>query len=286
MTCGCSSPGSRSTDSVRAILASGSLRALFQPIVDLDRRRSSATRPSPAAPSAAPSRTPLELFAAARREGLLAELDSACRAQAFRSAVASGRLSPLTLFVNVEPEVLDGAPLDDLLEIARSAPRALRVVFEVTERGSPPGRRAAAHRRAHPRARLGDRARRCRRRPEVARVHVAAAARGRQARSPPDPAAAEPRDRRDHARGQRLCRELRSPAAGGGDRDEDHLATAHALGARFGQGWHFGRPSEQPSTLRVAEAGLTRAHIEPAPNGSAFDCLAAGTPCAARASAC
>ena len=38
------------------------------------------------------------------------------------------------MFVNVEPEVLDSAPLDDLLAIAAGAPGELRLVLEITER--------------------------------------------------------------------------------------------------------------------------------------------------------
>ncbi len=45
-----------------------------------------------------------------------------------------GLLGPLTVFVNVEPGVLDAAPLDDLLAIAESAPGELRVAMEITER--------------------------------------------------------------------------------------------------------------------------------------------------------
>ena len=268
-----------STDSVRGILSSRTLRALFQPIVDLDSQAVIGYEALARGPVGSPLENPLALFAAARSEGLLAELDSACRAQAFRAAVGSGRLAPLTLFVNVEPEVLDGAPLDDLLEIARSAPRALRVVFEVTER--------AITTRPAELLRTVARVRECGwaialddvgadprslafmslLQPEVVKLDL----RLIQQRPSPEIAA--------------IMHAVNAYTEGSaalllaeGIENEDHLATARALGARFGQGWLFGRPSEQQSTLRVAEAGLTRAHIEPAPNGSAFDCLAAGTP--------
>ena len=93
----------------------------------------SPTRRSPAARRARSQRPDL-LFAAARAAGRLAELDEICRAAAFRGAVAQGLLAPLTVFVNVEPEVLDSAPLDDLLAIAAGAPGELRLVLEITER--------------------------------------------------------------------------------------------------------------------------------------------------------
>lgn len=45
-----------------------------------------------------------------------------------------GLVAPFTLFVNVEPEILDAAPLTDLLAICDAAPGELRVVLEITER--------------------------------------------------------------------------------------------------------------------------------------------------------
>ena len=119
---------------VRRLIARDELRIVFQPIVDIDASTVVGYEALARGPAGSPLESPAKLFAAARAAGCLAELDSACRERAFREAVASDRLAPLTLFVNVEPEVLDGAPLHDLLRIASSAPRALRVVFEVTER--------------------------------------------------------------------------------------------------------------------------------------------------------
>ena len=53
----------------------------------------------------------------------------------------TGLLAPLTVFVNVEPEVLDSAPLDDLLAIADDAPgRAAASSWRSPSARSPPGR--------------------------------------------------------------------------------------------------------------------------------------------------
>src|ERR1700709_1039110 len=103
------------TPNVRGLLAEGGLRSVFQPIVDLHAGALLGSEPS-------------------RAHGCLAEREAACGAQAFRSAVAGGLLAPLTVFVNVEPEILGTAPRTELLEIARAAPGELRVVFEITER--------------------------------------------------------------------------------------------------------------------------------------------------------
>ncbi len=69
-----------------------------------------------------PMESPLALFGAARRCGLLAELDEACRAAAIRGASELGLLEPLTVFVNVEPEVIENAAFTDLLVIIEAAP--------------------------------------------------------------------------------------------------------------------------------------------------------------------
>ena len=87
---------------------------------------------------------------------------------AFRGAVAQGLLAPLTVFVNVEPEVLDTAPLDDLLAIAGGrARRAAAGPRDHRARPGRPARGAAPHRRARARARLGRRPRRRGRRLDV-----------------------------------------------------------------------------------------------------------------------
>jgi EAL domain-containing protein (putative c-di-GMP-specific phosphodiesterase class I) len=268
-----------STDSVGSILAAGTLRALFQPIIDLDSQAVIGYEALARGPLGSPLESPLALFAAARAEGLLAELDSACRAQAFRSAVTSGRLAPLTLFVNVEPEVLDGAPLDDLLQIASTAPRALRVVFEITERSitARPAEllRTVARIRDHGWAIALDDVGADPRslafmsllRPEVVKLDLSLI----QERPSPEIAAImHAVNAYTEGSGSLLLAE--------GIETQAHVATAHALGARFGQGWLFGRPSEERSPLRVAAAELTRSHVEPAPNMSPFDCLAPGTP--------
>ena len=114
-------------------LLPGGVHSVFQPIVELDTGRVVAYEALARGPRG-PLERPDLMFAAARSAGRLAELDQACRTAAFRGAVEQGLLAPLTVFVNVEPEVLDSAPLDDLLAIAGDAPGELRVVLEITER--------------------------------------------------------------------------------------------------------------------------------------------------------
>jgi EAL domain-containing protein (putative c-di-GMP-specific phosphodiesterase class I) len=268
-----------SARTVRGLLRTGGLRAVFQPIVDLDVQSVVGYESLARGPVGSPLEQPIELFAAARAEGLLAELDAACRELALRAAVDSGRLAPLTVFVNVEPEVLDGAPLHGLQEIAGSAPRHLPVVFEITERSI--ASRPAALLRTVDRIReygwsvaLDDVGADARSlaflsllRPEVVKLDL----RLIQQRSSAEIA------RIMHAVNAYTESSGALLLAEGIETDEQ-LDAAHALGARFGQGWLFGRPSGEPSTLPIAEAHLTRAHVESPPTRSPFACLPPHTP--------
>jgi EAL domain-containing protein (putative c-di-GMP-specific phosphodiesterase class I) len=110
------------------------VRSVYQPIVDLR----SGTVVGYVALARGPAGGPLErpdlLVAAAREQGVTAELDWACRAAAFEGALAAGLSAPLTLFVNVEPDVVDvPCPARFLGTMAR-ARHGVRAVFEVTER--------------------------------------------------------------------------------------------------------------------------------------------------------
>jgi EAL domain-containing protein (putative c-di-GMP-specific phosphodiesterase class I) len=111
--------------SIDAVLRDGAVRSVFQPIVELDSGRVVAYEALARGPEG-PLERPDALFTAARAAGRLAELDAACRAAALHGALEVGLRAPLTLFVNVEPEVLDRAPMEDLLAIASAAPGGLR----------------------------------------------------------------------------------------------------------------------------------------------------------------
>ncbi len=264
---------------LRALLAPGDLRVVFQPIVDLDASAVIGYEALARGPAGSPLEYPGALFAAARAAGCLAELDAACRAEAFHAAVASERLAPLTLFVNVEPEILDGAPLSDLLAIASSAPRRLRVVFEVTERAiaARPAEllRTVERIRAHGWAVALDDVGADPRslafmallRPEVVKLDLRLI---QQRPSPEIASIMHAVNAYTEGSGALLLAEGIENAA--------HLAAARGLGARFGQGWLFGRPAAEPSALPVADAGLPRVPVELSADRSPFNCLAPGTP--------
>ena len=115
-------------------LAEGGLRTLFQPIVDLATDEVVGYEALSRGPAGSRIEGSDALFQAARAMGRLADLDWACRCQAFRTAAAGHLGPPQRLFVNAEPQVLGSACPQHLLRDWVSAHRRLRVVVEVTER--------------------------------------------------------------------------------------------------------------------------------------------------------
>jgi diguanylate cyclase (GGDEF)-like protein len=264
---------------LEAALAPGGVRSVFQPIVDLDSGRVVAYEALARGPRG-PLERPDLLFAAARAAGRLAELDEICRAAAFRGAVEQGLLAPLTVFVNVEPEVLDSAPLDDLLAIAGGAPGTLRIVLEITERAL--ASRPAELLRTVERVRslgwgvavddvgadsmslaflplLA---------PDVIKLDLSLV------QDRPNPAVAEIMNA-VNAHAERTGALILAE----GIETEAHLATARALGATLGQGWYFGRPGAGAVPGRTTgELTLTGGPAAAPVDASPFSCLPAGVP--------
>ena len=246
------------------VLADGTVISVFQPIVDLDTGAVVAYEALARGPEG-PLRSPDALFAAARAAGRLAELDAACRTAAFRGAVEHGLLAPLTVFVNVEPEVLDSAPLADLLAIAESAPAQLRVVVEITER-------AIAARPAE----LLQTVQRIREIGWGLALDDVGADAMSLAFMPllrPDVVKLDMRLVRDRP-GQDVAEVMNAVNAyaertgalvlAEGIETDAHLVQALALGATLGQGWMFGRPQRGPAEhLPTAELLLPPAAVEP-----------------------
>ena len=262
---------------VHEVLAAGAVSSVFQPIVDLDSGAVVAYEALARGP-VGPLERPDALFAAARAAGRLAELDDLCRRAAFTGAVEHRLLAPLTLFVNVEPEVLDTAPVDDLLAIAEAAPGELRIVLEITERAL--ATRPADLLRTVERVRalgwavaLDDVGAESLSlafmpllRPDVVKLDL------RLVQDRPGPAIAEIMNAvNDHAErtGALVLAE--------GIETQAHLVTARALGARLGQGWLFGRPAAGPAKgYPVAELALPAVARPAGLDGSPFDCLPPG----------
>ena len=270
-----------SLTSIEQVLDAGAVHSVFQPIVELDTGRVVAYEALARGP-AGPLATPDALFAAARAAGRLAELDHACRRAAVEGALEQRLLAPLTLFVNVEPEVLDTAPLEDLLAIARDAPGELHIVLEITER-------ALAARPAEL-LRTVDRVRELGWRlalddvgaepaslafmplihPDVVKLDL------RLVQDRPGPAVAEIMNAVNSYAEQSGALVLAE-----GIETKAHLEFARALGATLGQGWLLGRPGAgaHPDYV-VGELDLPPARPVAATSGRAspFACLPDSVP--------
>ncbi|MFQ1004206.1 EAL domain-containing protein [Modestobacter sp. SSW1-42] len=271
----------RPVSGVRAVLDDRAVTSVYQPIVELDGGLVVAYEALARGPEG-PLHAPDDLFAAARSEGCLTELDQVCRASALRGAVRAGLLAPLTVFVNVEPDALDEEPLAALFDRADRFAGSLRVVLEITERAlaARPAEllRTVARVREHGWAvALDDVGSESLSlafmpllRPDVVKLDL------RLVQERPGPAVAEIMHAVNayaESSGAVLLAE--------GIENEQHLATARALGATLGQGWWFGRPGPGITTgrrtgaLRLPEPRLLD---PPCDRVSPFACLPAGVP--------
>ncbi len=237
-------------------LADGGLRTVFQPIVDLRTSEAVGFEALTRGPSRTRYERPDVLFAAARSARRLAELDWACRCQAFRAATDAELRPPLRVFVNAEPQTIATACPDHLLGDWVAAHRRLRVVVEVTERDlcDAPGDLLRVAATLHE---LGW---------EVALDDVGANDAGvallpvlRPDVVKLDMALLAPRLSRSR---RAVLRAVESYVAATGAsvvaegiETEAHLARAVALGADWGQGWLLGRPEALPAAVRVGTAG-------------------------------
>jgi diguanylate cyclase (GGDEF)-like protein/PAS domain S-box-containing protein len=261
------------------VLGSRGVHSVYQPIVQLDSGRVVAYEALARGPHG-PLHTPDALFAAARSAGRLGELDALCRSAALRGAAAAELLPPLTVFVNVEPEVLESAPLEELLAVATTAPAGLRVVVEITERAL--ATRPADLLRTVQRVRevgwgiaLDDVGAEAMSlafmpllRPDVVKLDL------RLVQQRPGPAVAEIMNAVNG-----YAERTGALVLAEGIEDEAHLSTARALGASLGQGWHFGRPAAAADRTRA----VGRLVLPPTASSggdaatSPFACLPPGT---------
>jgi len=105
------------------------VHAVYQPVVDLDTRSVVGYE----ALARGPLHTPDALFAAARNQGVLVELDWACRVAALSGALAARLPATLDLFINAEPPAMGTPPPADATAILLAA-ADLSIIMEITER--------------------------------------------------------------------------------------------------------------------------------------------------------
>ncbi len=242
---------------LEAVIERG-IRAVYQPIVDLDSGDVVAYEALARGPVDSPLGSPGALFGAASSQGRLAALDRACCVAALRGAGQAGLRSPASLFVNIEPEVidaeLDGASRASLFDL-RSR---LNIFFEVTERALT--LRPAQLLETVERMRTGGFG--------IALDDVGADRRS-LALLPllrPDVVKFDVSLIHDHPSRQSgevmngVCAYAEQTGAtvlAEGIENEQHLLAARSLGATLAQGWYFGRPGPLPSAPRAHRSAIT-----------------------------
>lgn len=253
--------------SVAELIASGQLRARYQPIVELERQTPVAYEALARGPARSPLETPAALFGEAERTGLVAELDLACREAALEGALRAGLAPPHLLFVNAEPSTLGRGGLFG----GRAERRLgdLGVVVEFTERAltARPAEVLSAVRWLRERG--------C----GIALDDVGADERS-LALMPflaPDVIKLDMRivhERQLSVGSARVVNAVGAEAERSGSvvlaegiETEEHLHRARSMGAVLGQGWLFGRPGPLPATTEQP----ARKHVElrPAADSSA-----------------
>ncbi len=237
-------------DPLLGALEPGGIRILYQPIVELETGHVLGYEALARGPAGTPLEDPTTLFDAARREGVVDDLDWCCRRAALEGALRSEMGNSLTLFMNTEPDVGTEPVPARYEDLVSQAEHALRVVVEVTE--SAVVERPAALLQAIDWARdrswgvalddiganPGSLAMMPFLEPDVIKLDMALV-QGR------------PTEEIGMIVSAALAQAERSGAviAAEGIETDDHLQAALAMGATIGQGWLFGRPAPLPAPL-------------------------------------
>ncbi|WP_083972245.1 EAL domain-containing protein [Actinoplanes awajinensis] len=118
---------------IERIVAERAIYPVFQPIVDLSTHAVVGVEALARGPAGSALETPDALFAAAIEAGLLTELDQLCYARALETVRDAGPPVPPLVFVNAEPAGLSQPMSPDLAAVVRSS-LPFRIVLEFTER--------------------------------------------------------------------------------------------------------------------------------------------------------
>lgn len=231
----------------------GGIRSVYQPLIDLTTGARIGYEALARGPESSQLESPAALFESARIAGVRAELEWACQRAALQGAVDHGLAAGRSLFVNFEPDLAGGRMPPDLERLLAKALDSFPVFVELTERAliDRPSELLAVVRALRARGvgiALDDVGADPRSlalmpflAPDVIKLDL------RLVQDNPSPQVAEI----VHA----VAAEAERTGAlvlAEGIETEAHHQTALALGARYGQGWLFGRPGE----LDRHEAGV------------------------------
>lgn len=264
-------PAPEAPSELRGILDRGDVHAVYQPIHRLKEAEIVGFEALARGPAGSPLERPDLMFAAARADGLVGELDHACRAAAFEGALAAGLKRGRWLTVNVEPAALATGVPAHLAAVLDRAAAELDVVIELTERMLT----------AYPAAllELVEQARRRGWRIALDDVGADPASLALMPLVHPDVIKLDLRIVQDRPSLEiaRLVSAVNAEVERSGAvllaegiENEEHLRTALSLGAALGQGWLWGRPGDLPiglprpgRPLRLPERGRRSALATP-----------------------
>ncbi len=265
------------------------VRSAYQPLVDLYSGETIGYEALARGPAGTRLHRPDALFEAAQVAGLEREVEWECQRAALQGALSSGLGNGQSLFVNLEPRLLRGEAPAELTGLLGAALERFDVVAEFTERSltDRPAELLAAVERLRRRG-----------------VGIALDDVGSDPRSlalmpflAPDVIKLDLRLVQENP-SRRVAEIVHAVSAEAertgalvlaeGIENDQHRRTALALGARYGQGWMFGRPGElEPSSVELARARWPR-HLAGA--GSSASAHSRRSPrtaaSAARTSAC
>lgn len=261
--------------------AQGLVSAVYQPVVELEHGGVVGYEALARGPQGGELERPDKLLSAARRAGLLAQVDWECRLAAVSGALDAGLDRSTTLFVNMEPEAVGPSAQGDgrSPELWERAEQSLSVAVELP----------AGALRARPRE-LVRAADACRDRGWAVVLDDVGADRHSLAVLPlvaPDAIKLDLRAGRGDAAAPTLsdvasavwAEQERTGAqiVAEGIETEQQLEQARGVGATLGQGWLWGRPGALPddASAPAAAGGLSSERSAVALTGTPFELLAA-----------
>ncbi|MHB8531169.1 MAG: EAL domain-containing protein, partial [Solirubrobacteraceae bacterium] len=254
--------------SIERLIRERAVHSAYQPLVDLYTGETIGFEALARGPLASGLERPDQLFAAAKRAGCERELDWECQRAAVEGGLAAGLDGGRALFVNVEPSLTGERP-GWLAELLAQASARFPIFVEFTERAltDRPAEllRAARWLRAQGLGialdDVGADARSLALMPVLAPDVIKLDLRLVQARPSREIAAIL---HAVNAEAERTGAQLLAE----GIETEEHRRTALALGARYGQGWLFGRPGALVVPAAPAQGGPARHERHPAMVGA------------------